>query len=127
MPHGKRAAPANARREHFHHGGAAESRLRATAPRRGASSGEASRSLKSLLPIFLIVLVDVFGFTLVIPLLSIYAESPAFRATPLQATALVSTYAVCQLVAGPFLGRLSDRVGRKPVLLVSQLGTMIGF
>lgn len=90
------------------------------------SSG-APRLTRALLPIFLIVLVDVFGFTLVIPLLAIYAESPAFRATPLQATLLVSTYAVCQLVAGPFLGRLSDRIGRKPVLLVSQLGTFIGF
>jgi DHA1 family tetracycline resistance protein-like MFS transporter len=81
----------------------------------------------ALLPIFLIVLVDIFGFTLVIPLLSIYAESSRFRATPLEATLLVSTYAVCQLVAGPFLGRLSDRLGRKPVLLVSQLGTLFGF
>jgi MFS transporter, DHA1 family, tetracycline resistance protein len=81
----------------------------------------------ALLPIFLIVLVDIFGFTLVIPLLSIYAESSKFHATPIQATLLVSTYAVCQLVAGPFLGRLSDRIGRKPVLLVSQIGTCIGF
>jgi MFS family permease len=87
----------------------------------------APRITRALLPIFLIVLVDVFGFTLVIPLLAIYAESPQFRATPLQATLLVSTYAACQLVSGPFLGRLSDRVGRKPVLLVSQLGTFIGF
>jgi MFS family permease len=81
----------------------------------------------ALLPIFLIVLVDIFGFTLVIPLLSIYAESSRFHATPLEATLLVSTYAGCQLIAGPFLGRVSDRVGRKPVLLVSQLGTLIGF
>ena len=48
---------------------------------------------RALLPIFLIVLVDVFGFTLVIPLLAIYAELPTFHATPLQATLLVSTYA----------------------------------
>jgi len=82
---------------------------------------------RALLPIFLIVLVDIFGFTLVIPLLSIYAESPRFRATPLEATLLVSTYAACQLVGGPFLGRLSDRMGRKPILLVSQLGTLVGF
>jgi MFS family permease len=91
------------------------------------SQGTTPRLSRALAPIFLIVLVDIFGFTLVIPLLAIYAESPAFHATPLQATALVSTYAVCQLVAGPFLGRLSDRVGRKPVLLVSQLGTLLGF
>jgi MFS family permease len=75
-----------------------------------------------LLPIFLIVLADVFGLTLVIPLLAIYAER--FGASPLQATMLVSIFAAFQLVSGPILGRLSDRFGRKPLLLVSQLGTL---
>ena len=79
----------------------------------------------SLLPVFLIVLVDVFGMTLVIPLLAIYAET--FHATPLQATMLVSVYAACQLVSGPLIGHISDRVGRKPMLLISQIGTFIGF
>src|SRR3954464_9660581 len=79
----------------------------------------------SLLPVFLIVLVDVFGMTLVIPLLAIYAET--LHATPLQATMLVSVYAACQLVSGPMIGPLSDRVGRKPMLLMSQFGTFIGF
>src|SRR5580698_1321880 len=78
-----------------------------------------------LLPIFLIVLVDIFGFTLVIPLLSIYAER--FHASPIQATLLVSVYAACQLISGPLLGRASDRVGRKPMLLISQVGTLFGF
>jgi MFS family permease len=78
-----------------------------------------------LLPIFLIVLTDIFGFTLVIPLLAIYAER--MSATPLQATLLVSVYAVFQLISGPILGGLSDRFGRKPLLLVSQLGTLAGF
>ena len=78
-----------------------------------------------LLPIFLIVLVDVFGMTLVIPLLAIYAES--FHASPLQATMLVSVFAACQLVSGPIIGHMSDRVGRKPMLLISQVGTFIGF
>lgn len=79
----------------------------------------------SLFPVFLIVLVDVFGMTLVIPLLPIYAES--FNATPLQATLLVSVFAACQLVSGPLLGHASDRTGRKPMLLISQVGTCIGF
>src|SRR5215475_5180908 len=79
----------------------------------------------SLLPVFLIVLVDVFGMTLVIPLLAIYAET--FHATPLQATMLVSVYAACQLISGPLIGHISDRVGRKPMLLISQVGTFIGF
>ena len=79
----------------------------------------------SLLPVFLIVLVDVFGMTLVIPLLAIYAEG--FGATPLQATLLVSVFAVCMLLSGPLIGHASDRHGRKPLLLVSQIGTFIGF
>jgi len=79
----------------------------------------------SLLPVFLIVLVDVFGMTLVIPLLAIYAES--FGATAFQATLLVSVYAGCQLIAGPLIGQASDRTGRKPMLILSQMGTFIGF
>ena len=79
----------------------------------------------SLAPVFLIVLVDVFGMTLVMPLLAIYAET--FHATALQATMLVSVYAACQLVAGPIIGHVSDSVGRKPMLLISQAGTFIGF
>lgn len=78
-----------------------------------------------LLPIFLIVLVDVLGLTIVIPLLAIYAER--FGASPLVATLLLSSFAICQLVSGPMLGSLSDRFGRRPILLVSQLGTMLGF
>jgi DHA1 family tetracycline resistance protein-like MFS transporter len=86
----------------------------------------APRTTRSpLFPIFLIVLVDVFGLTLVLPLLAPYAER--FGATPLDATLLVSVYAACQLVAGPLLGRISDRTGRKPMLLVSQVGTLLGF
>ena len=77
-----------------------------------------------LLPIFLIVLVDIFAFTLVIPLLAIYAEH--LGATPFEATLLVSIYAVCQLISGPLLGRISDRIGRKPMLLLSQVGTCVG-
>ncbi|MEZ4401180.1 MAG: MFS transporter [Kofleriaceae bacterium] len=78
-----------------------------------------------LLPIFLIVLVDVLGMTIVIPLLAIYAEK--FGASPLTATLIMSSFAACQLVSGPFLGALSDRYGRRPVLLISQLGTLLGF
>lgn len=78
-----------------------------------------------LLPIFLIVMVDILGLTIMMPLLPFYAEH--FGATPFGATMLVSIYAACSLVAGPLLGRISDSAGRKPVLLVSQAGTFIGF
>lgn len=79
----------------------------------------------ALIPIFLIVLVDVFGLTLVLPLQAIYAES--LGASPLEATMLVSVFAVCQLVASPLLGAWSDRVGRKKVLLFSQAGAVLGY
>jgi len=80
---------------------------------------------RPLLPIFLIVLVDVLGLTIMIPLLPFYAES--FGASATVVGLLQATYAGCQLIAGPPLGSLSDRLGRKPVLLVSQLGTFAGF
>lgn len=78
-----------------------------------------------LLAIFLIVLVDILGFTLILPLLPFYAER--FGGSPMIYGLLVTTYAFCQLFSGPFLGRLSDSIGRKPLLLVSQIGTFLGF
>jgi DHA1 family tetracycline resistance protein-like MFS transporter len=78
-----------------------------------------------LLPIFLIVVVDVLGLTIMLPLLPFYAEH--FGATPAAVGLLVSTYAFCQLVAGPVLGQMSDHLGRKPVLMASQVGTFVGF
>jgi DHA1 family tetracycline resistance protein-like MFS transporter len=78
-----------------------------------------------LLPIFLIVSVDVLGLTIILPLLPFYAEH--YGASPAVVGLLVSLYAFCQLIAGPMLGRLSDHMGRRPLLLVSQIGTFIGF
>lgn len=77
-----------------------------------------------LLPIFLIVAVDVLALTIVLPLLPFYAER--YGATPQQVGLLVTTFAACQLVSGPVLGRLSDRHGRRPLLILSQLGTLAG-
>ncbi|MBI3554275.1 MAG: MFS transporter [Elusimicrobia bacterium] len=78
-----------------------------------------------LLPIFLIVVVDVLGMTIILPLLPFYAER--YGATPQLVGLLVMTYSLCQLVAGPILGQLSDRHGRRPLLIVSQVGTFVGF
>jgi len=78
-----------------------------------------------LLPIFLIVLVDVLGFTIILPLLPFYSER--LGASPSVVGGIISTYAVCQLIAGPILGQISDRRGRRPVLLLSQAGTLAGF
>jgi MFS transporter, DHA1 family, tetracycline resistance protein len=80
---------------------------------------------RALLPIFLIVLVDILGMTIILPLLPFYAQE--FGASELQIGLLVATFAACQLVSGPLLGQLADRFGRKPLLLISQVGTLIGF
>lgn len=69
--------------------------------------------------------VDVLGLTIMIPLLPFYAEK--LGASPSQVGWLVGVYALCQLFSGPLLGRMSDHVGRKPLLIVSQIGTLIGF
>jgi DHA1 family tetracycline resistance protein-like MFS transporter len=78
-----------------------------------------------LLPIFLIVAVDILGLTIMIPLLPFYAEK--LGASPTQVGFLIGVYAACQLISGPLLGSLSDHMGRKPLLLVSQFGTLVGF
>jgi len=83
------------------------------------------RSRSPLLPIFLIVAVDVLGFTIILPLLPFYSER--LGASPTVIGTLIASYAICQLIAGPILGQWSDRVGRRPVLLLSQAGTLGGF
>ena len=83
------------------------------------------RPRSPLLPIFLIVLVDVLGFTIVIPLLPLFALK--FGASPLVATTITSVYAACSLISTPIIGGLSDRHGRRPLLLISQAGTCAGF
>ena len=69
--------------------------------------------------------VDVLGLTIMIPLLPFYAEK--LGASPFEVGWLIGVYAVCQLISGPLLGRMSDHMGRKPLLIVSQLGTFTGF
>jgi MFS family permease len=80
---------------------------------------------KKIFPIFLIVLIDLMGLTVIIPLMPLYAAS--FSATPLIIGLLGAAYPMMQFIGAPILGRLSDRYGRKPVLLISQVGTLIGF
>lgn len=80
---------------------------------------------RAFITIFLIVFIDLFGFGVILPLLPFIAEK--YQATPLQIGLLTSVYSFFQLVASPILGRLSDRFGRKSILIVSQLGSMVGF
>ena len=80
---------------------------------------------KRLFNIFIIVFIDLLGFGLILPLLPFYADE--FGATPFLVGLLTAIYAAAQLVGAPLLGRLSDRFGRRPILLISILGTFLGF
>jgi DHA1 family tetracycline resistance protein-like MFS transporter len=80
---------------------------------------------KRILPIIVIVFVDLLGLSIIIPLLPLYAAR--FSASPLMIGVLQATYPLMQFLGAPILGRLSDRYGRKPILVISQLGTLAGF
>jgi multidrug resistance protein len=80
-----------------------------------------------LLIIFVTVFIDLIGFGIVIPVLPYYAEGTKFGATPSQVGLLFASYSVMQLIFAPVLGRLSDKYGRRPILLISLLGTSVGF
>lgn len=77
--------------------------------------------------IFLTLFIDMVGFGIVIPVLPLYAEGSQIGATPTQLAWIVGIYSLLQLVCAPLFGRISDRVGRKPVLTISIIGTAIGF
>ncbi|MBL8046024.1 MAG: MFS transporter [Anaerolineales bacterium] len=88
-------------------------------------ASEEKLDFKKIMPIFVIVLIDLLGLTIIIPLLPLYATS--FGADALTIGLLGAAYPLMQFIGAPLLGRLSDRYGRKPVLVVSQIGTLIGF
>ena len=80
---------------------------------------------KALASIFLVVFIDLLGFSLILPLLPYLAKT--YQASDFQIGLLVAVYAAASLIGAPLLGRLSDRYGRKPLLLISIFGTFLGF
>jgi DHA1 family tetracycline resistance protein-like MFS transporter len=77
------------------------------------------------LVIFLTILVNLIGFGIIIPLLPFYGQ--ALGASPIVIGLLFAAFSLAQLIAAPVLGDLSDRWGRRPVLLFSLLGTAVSF
>ncbi len=84
-----------------------------------------SRFRSPLFVLFLTVFIDMVGFGIIIPVLPLYAEH--FHATPMQIGWLTGIYSGMQIIFTPVLGRLSDRFGRRPVLMLSLAGTALGF
>jgi MFS transporter, DHA1 family, tetracycline resistance protein len=78
-----------------------------------------------LATILLVVFVDLIGFGMIIPILPLYAKN--FQAAEWQIGLLLGCYSFMQFLASPVLGYISDRIGRKPVLLVSLIGSAIGY
>jgi DHA1 family tetracycline resistance protein-like MFS transporter len=72
--------------------------------------------------LFLIVVIDLIGFGIIIPLLPFYAEF--FQATPETVGLIMATYSFTQFLAAPIWGQLSDRIGRRPVLIISMAGAV---
>jgi len=75
--------------------------------------------------LFLIVFIDLVGFGLVIPLLPFYAER--FGASPQEVTILVAVYSLGSMLTAPLWGRLSDRIGRRPVLMASMIASALAY
>jgi DHA1 family tetracycline resistance protein-like MFS transporter len=78
-----------------------------------------------LLPILGITFIDILGFSILIPLLPFFVKK--FGASDFTVGAVFATYSLCQLFAGPIWGNVSDRIGRKTVLIVSQAGATLAW
>lgn len=81
---------------------------------------------RRMVAILLIVFVNMVGASMVLPILPVYARR-AFGVSDSVVTLLLTSFFLAQFIAGPYIGRLSDKYGRMPVLIISQIGTVISF
>jgi len=81
--------------------------------------------VKPLLTIFIICAIDVLGFGIIVPLVPYMAIR--FGAAPWLITAILGSYSLCQLIAAPLWGRLSDRYGRRPILIIGMAGACLSY
>lgn len=90
-----------------------------------ASFDNPSSKRTALLTVFLAVLIDLMGFGIVLPLLPFYAS--IFKASAVQIGLLYSTYSFAQLIFSPIWGSLSDKYGRRPIMLISTFGASFAY
>ncbi len=81
--------------------------------------------IRKLLPILGVTFIDIIGFSMLIPMLPYFVTH--FGASPFVVGVLFGTFSFCQLVTAPLWGHVSDRFGRKRVLIISQIGATIGW
>lgn len=80
---------------------------------------------KQLFVIALIMLTEILGWTIILPFLPYYALE--FGATPLMVGLIIASFSVFQFISAPIIGKLSDKYGRKPMLIISQFSSFVGF
>mgnify|MGYP000875922153 CR=1 FL=1 len=81
--------------------------------------------MKPLLTLFIVCVIDVLGFGVIVPLIPYIGSR--FDASPALITAILGIHALCQLIAAPVWGRLSDRFGRRPILVFSLAGACVSY
>lgn len=88
-------------------------------------SPQSGRGKSPLVVLFLIVVIDLIGFGIVLPLLPRYSDE--YHATPLMNGVLMASFSAMQFVFAPFWGRISDRRGRRPILMVGLFGSILSY
>jgi len=80
---------------------------------------------RALTPLWISVFIDIIGFSLILPMSGFFQE--LYQTSTVMIGLVFSINAMFGFVFGPILGKLSDKFGRRPLLLISQFGTLIGF
>lgn len=80
---------------------------------------------KKIIWLYITVFINIMGFGMVFPLLPLFAQS--FEATPFDIGILAASFSIGQFISAPIFGRLSDRFGRKPILITSIIGSVLAF
>ncbi len=94
-------------------------------PLNQASSSKAANGGASRIILFLTVFIDLLGFGIVVPFLPLFAERMGVGAVGIGM--VLAIYSLMQLIAAPILGRISDRIGRRPVIMLGLLGSSVGY